>query len=374
MKKSTFAKKTSLIGLLSILLISTCFVGCDDDCPTQTECPTFPTTRSAFVLNEGIFQVNNSTLTHINLDLGVVTQNYFEQRIKRLLGDTGNDMMIVGDIMYIVVNNSNRLEIVDLKTWTSIKSIEMSKDNVGSSPREIIEHDGKVFVTNFNGYVAVIDSVNNFQNPIDWVKVGTQPEGIVSLNKKIYVANSNYESTTFTTNPGSISIIDPSTLSVEETINNVGHNISGLTRDAYGDLYIISRGNYSDISPGLVVFNSTSKTSDTTFDMGAQLIRINGDEGFISVGAYEPPTYAFVAKVVKLDVKADTLVSDELIASSNFQTLYGLDIEPESGDIYCTDARDYSVSGDVIVFDKNGQKKSMFKTGINPTKVLFFSN
>lgn len=374
MKKSTFAKKTSLIGLLSILLMSTCFVGCDDDCPTQTECPTFPTTRSAFVLNEGIFQVNNSTLTHINLDLGVVTQNYFEQRIKRLLGDTGNDMMIVGDIMYIVVNNSNRLEIVDLKTWTSIKSIEMSKDNVGSSPREIIEHDGKVFVTNFNGYVAVIDSVNNFQNPIDWVKVGTQPEGIVSLNKKIYVANSNYESTTFTTNPGSISIIDPSTLSVEETINNVGHNISGLTRDAYGDLYIISRGNYSDISPGLVVFNSTSKTSDTTFDMGAQLIRINGDEGFISVGAYEPPTYAFVAKVVKLDVKADTLVSDELIASSNFQTLYGLDIEPESGDIYCTDARDYSVSGDVIVFDKNGQKKSMFKTGVNPTKVLFFSN
>lgn len=374
MKKSTFAKKTSLIGLLSILLMSTCFVGCDDDCPTQTECPTFPTTRSAFVLNEGIFQVNNSTLTHINLDLGVVTQNYFEQRIKRLLGDTGNDMMIVGDIMYIVVNNSNRLEIVDLKTWTSIKSIEMSKDNVGSSPREIIEHDGKVFVTNFNGYVAVIDSVNNFQNPIDWIKVGTQPEGIVSLNKKIYVANSNYESTTFTTNPGSISIIDPSTLTVEETINNVGHNISGLTRDAYGDLYIISRGNYSDISPGLVVFNSTSKTSDTTFDMGAQLIRINGDEGFISVGAYEPPTYAFVAKVVKLDVKADTLVSDELIASSNFQTLYGLDIEPESGDIYCTDAKDYSVSGDVIVFDKNGQKKSMFKTGVNPTKVLFFSN
>jgi len=371
MKKTLPVKQAFWIGLLALFAILP-NIGCDDDCPTQNDCvpSDCKTTRSALVLNEGNFQTNNSTLTYYSINCQFPTQNYFQEKIGRLLGDTGNDMILVNKMLYIVVNNSHRLEVVDITDWSLVASIEMSKDATGSSPREILEHNGKLFITNFNGYVAVVDTANNYQNAIEWIKVGTQPEGITKYNNMIYVANSNYNEGT---NPGSISVIDPSSLTVTETFENVGHNISGLESDNYGDLYVISRGNYSDISASLEVFNTMSKKIDTSFSVGAQMIRIEGDEGFVSIGGYDA-NWKFVASVAKFDVKADTIITDELIASSNFQTLFGINIDPENGDIYCTDARDYSVSGDVICFDNTGTKKFEFKSGISPCKVLFYSN
>lgn len=374
--KKPFGLHDALLKMLALVLVFA-FTGCDDDdCPTQ-QCPTPQATNYALVLNEGNFQTNNSSLTYYDMSCFISTQNYFEQRLGRLLGDTSNDMILVDNMLYIVVNNSHKLEVVDTKTWTSVKNISLQKDDAGADPREIVEYNGKLFVSCYvkketKGYVAVIDTANNYGNAITWLEVGDSPEALVVVEGKIYVANSNYDFSAYASSVGSISIIDGSSLTVE-TISNVGYNISGIAADAYGDLYVVSKGNYSDIPANLYVFNSTAKAVTDTFNITAQQVRIVGDEAYVSVGGYDE-NWAFVANIVKIDVTTETIINNDFIGSSNFQTFYGFDIEPNSGDVYCLDARDHSVSGDALIFDKNGQKKAVFATGINPCKILFLDN
>ncbi|ACF14570.1 conserved hypothetical protein [Chloroherpeton thalassium ATCC 35110] len=371
MREKSITWKNAVLKVLSLLLIFA-FAGCDDDdCPTQ-ECSTTTCAGAdaALVLSEGNYESNNSTLTHYDMETNVATQNYFEQRIGRLLGDTGNDMILVDNILYIVVNNSNKLEVVDTDTWTSLAKITLEKDESGSSPREIVEYNGKLFISNFNGYVAVVDTANSYGNEIEWIQVGTQPNGITVLDGKIYVANSNYDNGY---NPGSISVIDPTTLTVTQTLSDIGVNISSIATDDYGDLYVISKGNYSDASANLYVVNPTTGAITKTFDITAQSIAIHGDVGYVSVGGYDA-NWNYVASIYKIDVEADTVMTEDFIESSNFQTLYGLNVDPNTGDIYCLDALDYSVSGTVTVFDEDGQQTTSFKSGVNPCKVLFLED
>ncbi|NTV46006.1 MAG: hypothetical protein HGB11_05700, partial [Chlorobiales bacterium] len=218
----------------------------------------------------------------------------------------------------------------------------------------------------FNDYVAVINTTTlEIEN---WIAVGTDPEGVVAINGKIYIANSRYGETNAT-----ITIINPVTLTVEDTFN-AGNNLGNMQKDAYGDLYAISRGNYSDVPPRLLVIDPVSKTVKKTYDLDAQLIAINGDVGYVAVGGYDFTLGKFVSKIVTIDVNTDAVTNNELIQASKFQNLYGLDVDPVSGDIYCTDSRDFVVSGDVFCFGTDGALKYSFKSGVNPCKVVFYRN
>ncbi|NTW50321.1 MAG: hypothetical protein HGB19_11455 [Chlorobiales bacterium] len=348
--------------MLALLVLA----GCNEDCPNQTQTTTIEVRNGAFVLNAGGYQQNNATITAYSSDNSATYQNFFEQKIGRKLGDTGNDMLRVGNRLYIVVYKSQTIEVVELPSWKSIKTISMLKDGAESGPRQITEYNGKLFVSCFNDYVAVINTTTLVVE--NWVAVGTDPEGVVALNGKIYVANSRYGQAT-----ASVSVINPTTMTVEDTFD-AGNNLGDLEKDSYGDLYAISRGNYSDVPPRLLVIDPVSKAVKKTYDFDAQLIAVKGDSGYVSVGGYDFGLGKFVSKIVAIDVNADTVTNNELIPASKFQNLYGVDVDPVSGDIYCTDSRDFVVSGDVFCFGTNGALKFSFKGGVNPSKVAFYRN
>ena len=59
--------------------------------------------QGALVLNEGLFQQNNSSLSWVDY-YDYSTQNeFFELKSGRKLGDTGNDMQQYGGKIYVVV-------------------------------------------------------------------------------------------------------------------------------------------------------------------------------------------------------------------------------------------------------------------------------
>ena len=63
--------------------------------------------KGLFILNEGLFQMNNSTLSYYDFTTGEFTENIFLDVNHRGLGDVGNDLQQYGSKLYIVVNNSN---------------------------------------------------------------------------------------------------------------------------------------------------------------------------------------------------------------------------------------------------------------------------
>ena len=97
---------------------------CDDmtDAPVYSENEVIAPeagTAEIYVLNEGLLNLNNSTLMRYSFSNGIQTPDYFKKINKRGLGDTANDMAIYGSKLYVVVNVSSQIEVIDLKTGTS---------------------------------------------------------------------------------------------------------------------------------------------------------------------------------------------------------------------------------------------------------------
>ena len=108
-----------------------------------------------------MFNLNNSSLAKYSFKSNKLVKNYFKDLNKRGLGDTANDIALYGSKLYIVVNVSSTIEVIDFQTGISIKQIPMFTDN-GSSrqPRHIAFYENKAYVCSFDGTVARIDTTS----------------------------------------------------------------------------------------------------------------------------------------------------------------------------------------------------------------------
>ena len=108
-------KKLKFYALILVTVISVSFSSCDDD----DNQPKGKFEEGVFVVNEGNFQDANGTISHISPD-GTVTQDLFGTVNNGLaLGDVVQSMSIDGEFAYIVVNNSNKMEVVNANTFAA---------------------------------------------------------------------------------------------------------------------------------------------------------------------------------------------------------------------------------------------------------------
>ena len=109
--------------------------------PTETD------TAELYALCEGLFNQNNSSLMRFSFGNQRMVRNYFNTINHRGLGDTANDLAIYGGKIYVIVNVSSTVEVVDFRTGNSLKQIQIQAEN-GSSrePRYIAFHKEKAYV------------------------------------------------------------------------------------------------------------------------------------------------------------------------------------------------------------------------------------
>lgn len=69
---------------------------------------------SAYVLNEGTWGSNNSSLSRVDLATGTINNNVFSAANGRGLGDVAQDIVVVGGKAYIAVSFSNTIEVLNL--------------------------------------------------------------------------------------------------------------------------------------------------------------------------------------------------------------------------------------------------------------------
>lgn len=315
------------------------------------------------VLNEGLFQQNNSTLGWYNRSTNSYTTDFFEQRTNRGLGDTGNDLQRYGGKIYIVVNVSSTLEILDAKTGNSLKQIQMQVSGQAKQPRYIRFYNGKGYITCYDGFVDVLDT--NTLTITNRISVGSNPEGMAFSNGKLFVANSGGLNAPFM--DSTLSVID---LSTNTEINKivVGKNPGAVLADNSGEIYVITRGNYSTIPSRLHRIDPQNETviEDFTFDI-AGMTRMNDQFIFTStnfsnsnqaIGLFNP--------------QSETVSTSSFIDLSTITTLYGVQYIPQIDAIVCFDAKNYTQTGEVHVFNSNGTFLYKFAAGLNPSSILYY--
>lgn len=346
-------RSTSLFLLLLILI----------SCKKEKDKP-IPSTSSLsngiMVLNEGLFQYNNASLSWINLSDFSCDNTFFEQKADRYLGDTGNDLKRYGNKIYVVVNVSGTVEVLDALTGKSLKQISFKDGNSNKQPRSIAFYGSKAFVSCFDGYVDVLDTVSlQIEKRI---KVGSNPDQIIASNSKIIVSNSGglnapeLDST--------ISIINPLSL-IEEDKLVVGKNPGDL-EVIENELFVIARGNYSSIAPSLKKVDlTTSNVSLVPVSNPSILEKMNGK----LLITYQSSNTQYLGL---FDVSTNNWITSSFVSIANVTTLYNIHFEPINQHIYLFDAQGYTTSGKIIEHDQNGVLVRSFNVGLIPNSLIYF--
>ena len=362
------------------LLIAAFAIFTMTSCDTQNdieEAPNPVISTGLFVLNSGSMDSNNSTLNYFDFSTQFVTSDVFNAKNNRGLGDTGQDMIQYGSKIYISVNNSSIIEVIDAKTAVSLKQIPMLDIVSGSKsyPRYFAVANGKVYVTLWDktlgkvgkGNVALLDTTTLTVTKI--TAVGSYPEGCAIVNNKLYVANS-----------GGLNPVSDSTLSIVDLTSfteikkvKVGLNPTSVKADNYGELYIITMGDYISIKPLLVKFNCNTEKITELPNVKATLMTIAGDKAYMYYNDYVNYVAQNNQQFNVYDVKNDPATTTSFISANLITTnTSSIDVDPNTNLIYISET-DYKNNGTMHCFNSAGVEQYKFTTGLNPQKVIFIS-
>ncbi len=351
-------KNLKLSALLITASLSLILASCHKDKDVNTA--PIRITDGFYILNQGGLNANNSSLSAYSFTSKQVTPDIFRSANNRGLGDTGNDIEIYGAKMYIVVNVSSTIEVVDPHTAKSIKQIKLFNDTTAREPRDVAFYKGNAYVTSYDGTVAVIDTAS--LTVTKYITVGRNPEQLVVANDKIYVANSggldypNYDNT--------VSVIDPVSETVTKTLTVV-INPQNITADANGNVYVLSAGNYTSIPSSLAIIDDNADVikSQTNFD--ASTFTVVGNNGYFITSLGKVGIY----NVTTQSVSNAAFVSDGTVITAPF----AITANASTGEVFVTDAKNYTSDGQVFVFDKTGKQEYVITVGINPGKIALIN-
>ena len=380
--------KRHLIIYITILLS---IVGCrtddyivymeDEDTGAKTEATEV---LGMYVLNEGNMGSNKCTLDFLDLsgETAHYLRNIYAERnpneVKEL-GDVGNDAQIYGSKLWLVINCSNKVEVLGAKD-----AVKQGKIDVPNC-RSVAFHQGYAYVSSYVGPVNVSQDAPLGQvykidtltlRTVAQVTVGYQPEELAVIGDKLYVANSggymvpDYDHT--------VSVIDLNTFTEERKID-VAPNLHRCRADRYGQLWVSSRGDYygepshlcwlqQDASGQLqrmgridVVVSDMCIVGDSLYYMGMQF-NYETMKNERMLGIINVATHEVVNRQLTTAKEAEAIIQP-----------YGIIVNPIERDFYLMDAKNYVSSGDLLHFHQDGTFDYKVRTGDIPAHAVFLT-
>ncbi|WP_192823228.1 YncE family protein [Rufibacter sp. LB8] len=348
--KKLFFQKHLLTAALSTLFFAT---SCDEN-PAETE-PTILRENSVYIVNEGSYGTPNAEVSYISADGKTFVPDLFDKANDRPLGDAAQSMIFVDDKAYVVLNASNKIEIVNANTFQSLGDISGLQ-----IPRYMAAASNtKAYVTEYVGYsfagytgtgrVSVLDLAT--KTVTKTIPVGLLPEGILLHNNKVYVANGG--GTT-------VSVINTTTDAIEKEIE-IGESPKHLVVDASNKIWVL-RGGYT--SPGaLVKIDPANNYAVTSYPFpagtsGPGQLAINGEKNKLVFG--------YGGKVYTMATNANALPTAALL----HRDAYGLGVDPTNGNIYIG-VGGYTTNGWAVRYQPSGTVIDSFQVRILPNGFLF---
>ena len=362
---------TNYINFVLLILLSV-LASCDDMESVVPDSSTVNTEEigGLYILCDGNYSLNNSTLAVYDYKTNALNTSFFLTKNGRNLGDTGNEIQHYGSKLYIVVNVSSQIEVIDACTGLSIRQIPMFDGTKARQPRYITFWEDKAYVCSFDGTVARIDTSSLEVEA--YVKVGRNPDGITYSNNKLYVSNSgglDYATTLGYDN--TVSVIDIETFTEISRIK-VGSNPYRIKSDDYGYVYVACRGNYEDEEAVWVCINSSTDQVVETYKLEVMNFDIYGDYAYLyNYNSTTGDSWIKTFNLLTRSVERESFITD----GTSISTPYGINVDPENGDVFITDAGNYISSGHVYCFDDEGRLKyKINNVGVSPNSVIHVRN
>lgn len=315
-----------------------------------------------YILNQGL-RGDGSELSYFDLETSKMQNDFFiSANPNSKLGSLANDIGIYGSKMYTTVNGSDKVEVTNSTTGKIVKTISLDQ------PRFVAFYGKYAFVSSYTDKVFAIDTATF---AIQGIEVGRTPEQLVVSGDKIFVANSGWQDHDF--NGGeydnTVSVIDGNSLKVIKAIE-VADNIDRVYADNNGHVYINSETIY-DVWPSvlhpsrLYVIDVNTLSVVKKFEFGAEFMAFHKDKAYL----FTKDDLNGETRFLQMDTKDFSTQDKPRFEES--ETLYGLGVDPVSGDIWVADAKGYIVYGKVYRFNVQTGAVENYEVRGLPSKFVF---
>lgn len=331
-----------------------------------------------YLVNQGNQGSNKARLDFLNFHNGFYIRDVFTEynpEVVKGLGDTGNDVQVYKGKVFVAVNGSHKVEIMDAYSMKRLAQVDVPNcrfiafDGNHAYVTSYVAKDKEALKTQ-KGALYCIDL--DTYKVTGQVTVGYQPEQLVIRDGKAYVANSGGY---VAGNDNTVSVVDLKSMKVEYNIE-VAVNLELMLVDAEGTIWVSSIGNYRDVSSTL---NYLVKKGDKyelggTVNVPVSSMALAGDKIYVIGTTYNPTTWKPTTTYNIVNVKTRKLESGSFITDgteSGITTAYTVTVNPGNGDIYVTDAKDYVSSGTLHCYTGSGKRKWSVRTGDIPARIAF---
>lgn len=353
--------------------------------------PEYTSVEGFYLLNEGKKDWDLASLDYYNYSTGEYERDVYTDAnptVVMELGDVGNDIGIYGSKMYMVINLSNKVEVVDKRSVKRIGQINIP------NCRYIKFYKGYAFVSSYVGPVALAGEGGSDDDVyqlgavfkvdtttlevVDKCVVGRQPDELDIVDGKIYVANSGgYSQGAKIGYENTVSVIDIETFKEIERIP-IANNLLSCKCDKRGILWVSSRGDYYGTPSMLYAYDTQKRRIVKSFDVrvantwmdGDSLYVISKEWSYMSQG-YANGTYAII-NTQTLEIVNEQFITDG--TDARIVQPYGIAVNPITKDIYVTDGLNFVQLGFLYCFDQNGKMKWRIRAGNIPAHFVFLGN
>ncbi|KAB1228865.1 DUF5074 domain-containing protein [Chryseobacterium viscerum] len=337
-------KITKLLTVLFAVVLLFNISSCSSD-SAEFEMSPITYQNGYFISNEGNFNSQGAKVTFLTRDLSLKQDDvYGYNNNKDILGDVLQTIGLNGNKAYLVINNSNKIVVVDRYTFKRVGVITDQIDN----PRGITFANGFIYVANTN-FTANTKSVTkykisdlSFVSKINMTEVSdkaVEAGGNVFIqnassgygNKITYINTSNDSKTEITVPNGSVN----NTVSYNSNV----YTISSTAADSY--IYkITSTGTMTPVITLTGIPNATN-------------LQIDNDKIYFSSAN----------KVYTTSLAAPTVPTTPLLTAADggqYYTLYGFNVI--DGRIFASDVKKFTENSEMVVYSAATGSKIMSVT------------
>lgn len=309
--------------------------------------------KGVFVINEGNYGGGNGSVSYYRTDSDKVYNDIYFTVNQRPLGDVCQSMYVLGGKGYVIVNNSGKIEVVNVEDFKNTATISGF-----TSPRCLLQTEqGSAYVTDM--YSNVIYIVNLSTATISGsIRCPGSTEEMMLVNNQVYITNTEKEY---------LYIADPANNKITDSIH-LSYGTFSIQKDKEGKLWVMCMGNYQDQTPAnLYKVNPANKEVEKSYPFSSWLNAWNK----IKMNPGKDTIYFSNVSIYRMSIYDHVLPSGAFIESGN-RNLYGLGIDPRTSNIYVSDAIDYVQKGKVYIYSPQGFLLKSFNAGIIPGEFCFY--
>ncbi|GAB4374700.1 MAG: YncE family protein [Salibacteraceae bacterium] len=303
-----------------------------------------PDSLVLFLGNEGNFQYGNASLSTFDPVSKTIRNNVFKNVNNQPLGDVLQSIHHTGDTLFLIVNNSGEVLLINAYSYKLIGRISDL-----TSPRYCFSYGKQLVVTDLYGDKLTFINKQTLNADVE-LPVKGWTERIAEIGKGLCaIANIDQRM---------IHVVDLKTHSI---IQSKQLELVPQWMWAVGDELVVAgnRKLNGENAAGIEVLNSSNLEKIRSVVIGRALRAACGDEDFIYLVSSK--------RVFRYDLNLSVIDS----ADHQLQTPYSISINPANGHVFITDVQNYLSNGFLVEYDAHLNLLGKYQAGAIPQAMLW---